>query len=201
VGTKSFLNRKLTAMLITLGIATTIAFSVWAMKNEDTHSMLLRLLTTKMIQENTAGATIMFQTGQKGRLYRNHKDYQFYLKLIEQGMDRQHPIGVRMNSASEIVEIARADYDFVAHLAEGNDNTVKVWFQMHDGIAYLERQHPRFNDIERDLNRSLKVKKKIWFVWRLPRLTLEDVMIIETIKLHRPDGAANCDAKGLKPGR
>jgi hypothetical protein len=54
---------------------------------------------------------------------------------------------------------------------------------MHDGIAYLEHQHPRFNDIERDLNRSLKEKKRIWFVWRLPRLTLEDVMIIETIDL------------------
>lgn len=157
----------------------TIASSVWAMKNEETHSMFLRLLFTKMVEESTDGATITFQTGQKGRLYRSHKDYQFYLKLVKQGMDRQHPIGVRINSAGEIVEMARADYDFVAHLVEVNDNTVKVWFQMHDGIACLERQHPRFNDIERDLNRSLKEKKRIWFVWKLQRLTIEDVMIIE----------------------
>jgi len=187
VETKSFLNRKLTAMFITLGIATTITFSVWAMKNEETHPMLLRLLTTKMIQYNTDGATITFNTGQKGRLYRNHKDYKFYLTLVQQGIERQHPIGVRINSAGEIVEIARADNDFIAFLAEENENTVKVWFQMHDGIAYLERQHPRFNDIERNLNRSLKEKKRIWFVWRLPRLTIEDVIIIEedfkTIKL------------------
>jgi hypothetical protein len=176
--TKFFLNRKLIVMLITLGISMTIAVSVWAMKNEETHSML-KLLFTKMIERSTDGATITFQTGQKGRLHRNHKDYQFYLKLIEQGMDRQHPIGVRINSAGEIVEMARADYDFVAHLSEGNENTVKVWFQMHDGIAYLERQHPRFNEIERELNRSLKEKKRIWFVWSLPRLTLEDVMIID----------------------
>ncbi|MEN6321629.1 MAG: hypothetical protein ABFD82_23145 [Syntrophaceae bacterium] len=177
--TKSFLNRQLTAIIITLGVAMTIAFSVWAMKNEETHSMLLRLLFIKMIEESTDGATIMFQTGQKGTLYRNHKDYQFYLTLVDKSIERQHPIGVKINSAGEIVEVTRADYDFVAFLAEGNENTVKVWFHMHDGIAYLERQHPRFNDIERDLNRSLKEKKRIWFVWRLPRLTLEDVMIIE----------------------
>jgi len=158
-----------------------IALTVWAVKNkeEQRHSVLLRLLVVKSVQESTADAIIIFQTGQKGRLSRNHKGYQYFLKLAKERVESQHPIGVRIDSAGEIDEIARADNDFVAFLAEESENTVKVGFQGHDGIAYLERQHPRFDNIERDLNRSLKEKKRIWFVWRLPRLTLEDVMIVE----------------------
>jgi hypothetical protein len=179
--TKPFLNRQLAAILITFGLAMSIALTGWAMKNreEQTHSGLLRLSVAKNIEENTAGATILFQTGQKGRLPRNHKDYQSHLTLAKRSVERQHPVGVRIDSAGEIGEIARADNDFVAFLAEESEHTIKVGFQGHDGIAYLERQHPRFDNIERDLNRSLKEKKRVWFVWRLPRLTLEDVMIVE----------------------
>jgi len=88
-------------------------------------------------------------------------------------------VGVGMDSEGEIGEITRADNDFVQFLAEVSKDKVKVGFQGHDGIAYLERQHPRFDIIKRDLNRSLKEKKRIWFVWSGPRLTLEDVMIVE----------------------
>ena len=88
-------------------------------------------------------------------------------------------MGVRVDSAGEIGEIARADNDFVAFLSAVSEDKVKVEFQGHDGIAHLERQHPRFDTIERDLHRSLKEKKRIWLVWKGPRLTLEDVMIVE----------------------
>jgi hypothetical protein len=164
-----------------LGLATSIALTVWAMKNreEQMQSMLLRLLVAKRVQESTAGATILFQTGQKGRLSRNHKDYQSHLTLAQRSVERQHPVGVRIDSAGEIGEIARADNDFVAFLAQESENTVKVGFQGHDGIAYLERKHPRFDNVLRYLRRSLKEKKRVWFVWRLPSLKLEDVMIVE----------------------
>jgi hypothetical protein len=179
--TKSFLNRQLTVGLITLGIATSIALTAWAMQNkeEQRHSVLLRLLFVKSVQESTADAIIIFQTGQKGRLSRSHKDYQYSLKLAQESLESQHPVGVRVDSAGEIGEIARSDNDFVHFLADESEDRVKVVFQGHDGIAHLERQHPRFETIERDLHRSLKEKKRIWFVWRLPRLTLEDVMIVE----------------------
>ena len=143
------------------------------------HSLLLRLLITESLQESTAGATIIFQTGEKGRLSRNHKDYQSHLLLLQRSVERQHPVGVRIGSTGEIAEIVRANNDFVAFLTEESENTVKVGFHGHDGIAYLERQHPRFDTIERDLQRSLKEKKRIWFVWRLPWLMLEDVMLVE----------------------
>jgi hypothetical protein len=179
--TKSFLNRQLTVGLITLGIATSIALTAWAMQNkeEQRHSVLLRLLFVKSVQESTADAIIIFQTGQKGRLSRSHKDYQYSLKLAQESLESQHPVGVRVDNAGEIGEIARSDNDFVHFLADESEDRVKVVFQGHDGIAHLERQHPRFETIERDLHRSLKEKKRIWFVWRLPRLTLEDVMIVE----------------------
>jgi len=179
--TKPFLNRQLTAALITLGFVTSIALTVWAMKNkeEQTHSVLLRLFVAKSVQESTGGAIIIFQTGQKGRLSRNHKHYQYFLKLAKESVERQHPVGVRIDSAGEIDEIARADNDFVAFLGEKSQEMVKVGFQMHDGIAYVKRQHPRFDNIERDLNLSLKEKKRIWFVWSGLRFTLEDVMIVE----------------------
>lgn len=91
----------------------------------------------------------------------------------------QHPVGVRVDSANEISEIAVSDNDFVHFLADKTEDKVKVFFQGHDGVVYLERQHPYFDKIERDLYRALEEKKRIWFVWRLPRLTIEDVMIVE----------------------
>ncbi len=179
--TKSVLSRQLAAALITLWIATSTALTVWAMKNKDEQvpSALLNLSVVKSVQESTTDAIIIFQTGQKGRLSRNHEDYQSRLILAQRSVERQHPVGVRINSAGEIAEIVRADNDLVAFLAKESENIVKVGFQGHDGIAYLERQHPCFDKIERDLHLSLKKKKRIWFVWRLPKLTLEDVMIVE----------------------
>jgi len=148
-------------------------------KEEQKHSVLLRLLVVKSVQESTADAIILFETGQKGRLSRNHKDYQYFFKLAQNSAERQHPVGVKLGSAGEIGEVARADNDFVHFLAEEREETMKVGFQGHDGIAYLERQHPRFDSIKRDLHRSLIEKMRIWFVWRSPRLTLEDVMIVD----------------------
>ncbi len=176
-----FLNRQLTVALITLGIATSIALTVWAMQNkeEQRHSVLLRLLFIKSVQESTGDAIIIFQSGEKGRLSRNHKDYQYYLKLAQESLESQHPVGVRVDSAGGIGEITRSDNDFLHFLADESEDKVKVVFQGHDGIAHLERQHPRFETIERDLHRALKEKKRIWFIWRLPRLTIEDVMIVE----------------------
>lgn len=182
--TKSFLNRQLTAILITLGVAMSIAFSVWAMKNreEQRHSVLLRLLFVKSVQESPAEAIIIFQTGQKGRLSQDHIDYQYILKLAQKSLESQHPVGVRVDSAGEIGEIVRSDNDFVAFLAETSEDKIKVVFEGHDGIAYLERQHPRFDIIEKDLQHALKEKKRIWFVWRAPRLMIEDVFVEEDFK-------------------
>ena len=179
--TKSLFNRQIVIILLALGVATSIAFTVWGMKNEkeQVQSELLSLLVPETIQESAVGATIIFQTGQKCILSRKHKDYQYFFALAQRSLERQHPVGARIDSAGEIGEIARADNDFVTFLAEGSEKRLRVGFQMHDGIAYLERQHPRFNKIAGDLNRSLKEKKRIWFVWRLPRLTLEDVLIVE----------------------
>jgi hypothetical protein len=74
-------------------------------------------------------------------------------------------------------------------VAEENYDKVRVAFQMHDGMAYLERQNPRFESIKRDLNRSIKEKKRIWFAWRLPWLILEDVMLVEEdVRATRPTG-------------
>ena len=179
--TEPFLNRRLAAAVITLGFATSIALAVRDMKNTDqqTPSVWLRLLVVKSIQESTAGATIMFQTGEKGRLSRHHKEYQYQITLAQRSEERAHPVGVRIDSAGEIGEMARADSDYVITVTEKNYDKVRVVFRMHNGIAYLERQHPRFENIRRDLIRSWKEKKRIWFVWRLPRLMLEDVMIVE----------------------
>jgi hypothetical protein len=142
------------------------------------HLALARLLIVKSVRESNADAVIIFQTGNKGRLSRNHKDYQCFLKLAQKSLESQHPVGVA-DRAGEIDEIARADNDFVEFLGDESEGKIKVGFQGHDGIAHLERQNPRFENIERDLRRSLKEKKRIWFVWKGPRLTLQDVMIVE----------------------
>jgi len=143
------------------------------------HLVLARLLIVKSVRESNADAVIIFKTGKKGKLSRNHKDYQYFLKLAQESLESQHPVGVRVDSAGEIGEIVRSDNDFVAFLAEASGDKIKVVFEGHDGIAYLERQHPRFDTIQRDLRHALKEKKRIWFVWRAPRLMIEDVMVVE----------------------
>jgi hypothetical protein len=150
------------------------------MKNgaEQPHSVGLRLFVAKRVQESTAGATVQFHTGQHGRLSRTHRDFEYHLTLAQRSVERHQPVGVSIARTGEIVEMAKAENDIVAFLAEQSGNTVTVGFQGHDGIAHLERQHPRFDEIERNLSRSLKEKRRIWFVWKLPRLTLEDVMIV-----------------------
>jgi hypothetical protein len=75
--------------------------------------------------------------------------------------------------------MARADRDIVAYLAEASGDLVTVGFRWHDGIAQLDRHHPRFDEIKRDLSRSRQEQRRIWFVWSGPRLTLQDVKIIE----------------------
>ncbi len=175
-----FLNH-IAGALITLGFAASTALPGWEMKQTDQQrqSILLRLLVVKSIQEGTAGATIVFQTGEKGTLPRNRKEYQSHLIMAQRSAERAYPVGVRIDGAGEIGEIARADSDYVKSVADEQEDKVKVGLQMHDGIAYLERQHPRFESLRRDLNRSLKEKKRIWFVWRLPSLMLDDVMLVE----------------------
>lgn len=87
------------AGLSMLGFATSIALAVGDMTNTDqqTPTVWLRLLVLECIQERTAGVRIMFQTGEKGRLTRNHEEYQFHLTLARRSVERAHPVGVRVD--------------------------------------------------------------------------------------------------------
>lgn len=174
-------QRHIAVTLFVLGVATSAVLTARGMNNgeEKAQSGLLRLLIPARIQESAPGATIIFQAGLKGTLSRNQEDYESHLSLAQQGLERRHPVGVRVDSAGEIGQIARADNDFIAFIGEETGNTVKVGFQGHDGTAYLDRRHARYDEIIRDLERSLKEKRRIWFVWSHPRLMLEDALIVD----------------------
>ncbi len=143
-------------------------------------SFPLRLMLVQAIEEKAAGATILFRSGQKGHWSGHREDYASRLNIVRRGAERGIPVAVRIDGSGEISDIVRADNDLVAFIGEESGGSVKVGFLGHDGLASLERKHPDYLRIRGDLDWALKEKTRIWFVWGHLRLTLEDVMIIDS---------------------
>ena len=141
--------------------------------------LALNLLVVEDIQKNDAEVVLRFVSGQKGRLATDHKDFDYFMRLAQRSVDRKHPLAVSLVKPDKIVELARADNDIPAQLAEHDKERVKVVFQGHDGIFYLRRDHTDFKRISAVLHQSIKEKKRVWFVAEKPSLLIMDVIRFE----------------------
>src|SRR5687767_6364655 len=141
--------------------------------------LTLKLLVVKEIQKTDAEVVILFVSDQKGRLASDHKDFDYFLRLAERSLQRQHPVAVSLTRPDKIVELARADNDIPAQFVEHDRDRMKVMFQGHDGIFYLRRDHPEFKRIGEVLQQSIKDKKRVWFVAEKPKLLIADVIKFE----------------------
>lgn len=139
--------------------------------------LTLRLLVVSDIQPGESAIWIGFEGGQRGSLPRDHKDYADYLQLAQRSLETKYPVAVAMGPTGKIVEMESADNDFVKFFAARDAERMEVWFQGHNGIFFLRRDHPGFKQLSEILDQSLKEKRRVWFVARGSRLVLEDVLL------------------------
>jgi hypothetical protein len=141
--------------------------------------LTLNLLVVKEIQKGDAEFVILFANGQKGRLSSTHKDFDYFARLAQRSLDRQHPVAVSLAKPDKIVQMARADNDTVAQYVEHDRERMKVVFQGHDGIFYVRRDHAELKRIGELLQQAIREKKRVWFVAEKPSMLIMDVIKVE----------------------
>jgi hypothetical protein len=135
-----------------------------------------RLLVVREIQEDESGAELRFQHGRQGRLDRGDENYATYLRLARRSHQRQHPVGVSFGEGSTITEMIRADNDVPLQLGEEDPDRARVYFQGHDGVFCLRRDHPEFTRIRAVVGDALRHQAIVWFIAQKPALALLDVL-------------------------
>ncbi len=135
-----------------------------------------RLLVVREIQEDESGAELRFQQGRQGRLDLRDENYATYLRLARRSHQRQHPLGVSFGEGSTITELIRADNDVPLELGEEDPDRARVYFQGHDGVFCLKRDHPEFTRIRAVVGDALRQKARVWFIAEKPALALVDVL-------------------------
>jgi hypothetical protein len=111
-------------------------------------------------------------------LSKDHKLYDYYIKLINHALTRKHPIGLLISKDNKIIEVQRADNDVVDNVIR-DKNTVKILFMGHDGIFFLDYDHPHFDLLYARLNKSKADSQRVWFIAQLPDLKLLDLIMDE----------------------
>jgi hypothetical protein len=137
---------------------------------------LAKLLTVWEIQEDASGAALSFQEGSDARLALSEADYVTYLRLGRRSQERQHPVGVRLGDGQTVAELFRADNDVPTQFWEESSEVARVLFEGHDGVFYLQPDHPEFDRIHALLGEAIRRKARVWFIAQKPNLALLDVM-------------------------
>jgi len=146
----------------------------------ETSPLTFKLLFIKKIQEENSNIIIIFKNEQKVSLSKDNKNYDYYMRFVQRSIEYTKPIGVSIDNLGNIAEIIRADNDIVAQLAENRDKTkLKIFFRGHDGVFFLDFNHPKFQHIREILIQSLRENKRIWFIAKKPLLNLEEAIIME----------------------
>jgi hypothetical protein len=133
-------------------------------------------MIVRQIQEDGNGATIQFQQGGQGRLAFGDANYETYLRLTRRSQERQHPVGVRFGEGEIIAELIRADNDVPTQLCQEDTAGIRVSFQGHDGVFYLNADHLEFTRLRTTLDEAVRQKTQVWFIAQKPGLMLLDVL-------------------------
>ena len=137
--------------------------------------LMLTLFTVKQIDLQPGEAVIVFVEGKTGRLPKAHKDYDYFLRLAQRSLERQHPVAASLDAQGQISDMARADNDVPARVADHDAERMKVAFEGHDGTYFLRKDHPKLKRLGDILRAAIKAKARVWFVAEKPSLVLVDV--------------------------
>jgi hypothetical protein len=111
-------------------------------------------------------------------LSKDHKLYDYYIELINHALTRKYPIGFLVAKDNKIIEVQRADNDIVENIIR-DKKTIKIYFMGHNGIFFLECDHPHFDLLYARLNKSKTDSHRVWFIAQLSDLKLLDVIFDE----------------------
>ena len=109
-------------------------------------------------------------------LPKTHQSYEYYSKLINRAFSRKHPIGLLISNDHQITAVRPADNDIVENIIR-DKKILKVYFMGHNGIFRLDIDHPRFDVLYTNLNKSKINSQRVWFLAQLSDLILLDVKI------------------------
>jgi hypothetical protein len=137
-------------------------------------ALTLKLMFVNNVHETGQGAVISLQSGQRGTLLADGKNYRYYVTLAQEALADQHPVGVELRNDGTIERMGVADSDFITILAD-REGELSVYFQGHDGIFHLHRDHPEFQLLKDLLVHARDAKKRVWFASG-PGNVLEDAM-------------------------
>lgn len=160
----------------------------------ENHSSTMKLYVVESIQSDNGNTSFCFRGGKKATLSSNHAEWRDYLEFARESFAENYPVAVRLTEANRVVAMESADNDIVKQLIERDKERVEVWFQGHDGIFFLRRDHPEYARLSEVLQRSAREKGRVWFVSALPALDLLDVVPHEPKeKAVRTEGSTSKD--------
>jgi hypothetical protein len=140
---------------------------------------MLNLLVVLDIKVTETESIILFTDGQKGKLKSSDEFYRYYMRLAEKSYKRQYPVAVTMVEPDQIIEMARADNDYIEKIIDHDSRQIMVFFQGHDGIFFLQKDHLEFSRVYGLLEQSMKDDSRVWFIANKPNLNIIDVMKVE----------------------
>ncbi len=139
----------------------------------------VQLWTIRQIEEDESGAILHFQQGGQGHLANCDPAFATHLQLARRCHSRQHPVGIRFGEGRDIAELIRADNDVPSQWLDDGAYAARVHFEGHDGVFFIQADHPEFARIRKVLVDAIGNKSRVWFVARKPQMILSDAAPVE----------------------
>lgn len=142
--------------------------------------LTLKLMTVEDFQVQESVASVTFADGRQAVLPATHKQYDYYLKLIERSKERRAPVGVQFDASGQLQTVARVDNNVPVRLIDQPDENLKVIFFGHDGVYQLRHDHPDFAALKAALEQAVQRKQQVYYVAELPGLFIQYVQQIHS---------------------
>jgi len=126
-------------------------------------------------QVGSAGLAVTFHTKQTATLRADHRNYEYYERLLRRSLERKRPVAASVSNG-EVQQVIRADQDVVRDLVEDGPTRAKVWFAGHDGIYHIDRSDPQAKRVYDALAKSRRTEGWVWFAATIPDLLIVDAL-------------------------
>jgi len=160
----------------------------------DSATISARLRHVHAIQADAPGATISFAEGEVGRLPNVHVSFDRALRLLRDSLERQTPVGVRLDSDGTIQGVYWVDSDAPLKIDEKDKDIIRIFFPLHAGLYHLRRDHPDCPRLLALLHQARQEQTRLWFLTDLPRLDVVDLQPVDSTK-PSPNGASTVGAE------
>jgi hypothetical protein len=144
--------------------------------------LTIKLICLDSIQVNDSSIVIYYNQNQSYHIDSSIKNYGYASTLIQRSFQRQHPIAVSIGDSDEVIEVLRADNDFISGVGDTEENKNQVHFQGHDGRYYVDTHNANYESLLKKINQSIMDKQRVWFIAAAPGLTVYDLILESELK-------------------